>query len=107
VVLAPLTIPDLIKIKTRSRLGWYELRARFPELLAQEVGKRRYAGAWIGALANPSLWLAAIPYLYVNLLARRRASRQSRSLASYRWERDEGSRRASAAKEAASRAAKG
>jgi glycosyltransferase involved in cell wall biosynthesis len=107
VVLAPLTIPDLIKIKTRSRLGWYELRARFPELLAQEVGKRRYAGAWIGALANPGLWLAAIPYLYVNLLARRRASRQSRSLASYRWERDEGSRRASAAKEAASRAAKG
>ncbi len=107
VVLAPLTIPDLVKIKTRSRLGWYELRTRFPELLAREVRTRRYASAWFGVLARPSLWLAALPYLYVNLLSRRRAVLQARNLATYRWERDEGSRRAAAAMEASGQATKG
>jgi len=107
VVLAPLTIPDLIKIKTRSRLGWYELQSRFPEMLAREVGERRYASAWTAVLLRPHLWLAAVPYVYVNLVSRRRAGVQSRNLASYRWERDEGSRKTLAVKEVAGRTTKG
>lgn len=93
-VLAPLSLADLVKIKTRSRLGWYELRSRFPDLLSREAGSRDYSGAWLALLARPTLWPAALPYVYVNLLSRWRARAQSRDLASYRWERDQGSRRA-------------
>src|SRR6185295_9740290 len=35
-VVAPATLADLLKVKTRSRLGGLELAAKFPELVARE-----------------------------------------------------------------------
>jgi glycosyltransferase involved in cell wall biosynthesis len=93
-VAAPVGLDDLIKIKTRSRLGWYELRAKFPQLFVGEVGRRNYAAAFASCLTSPANWIAIWPYLLVNVLSRHRAKRQAKKLSSYVWERDTGSRRA-------------
>lgn len=93
-VLAPLRLGDLIKIKTRSRLGWFELQQRFPELLHKETAERPYGRAFASTLLAPGSWPAAVVYLYVNVVSRFRAGRQRSSRLQYRWERDEGSRNA-------------
>lgn len=93
-VLAPLSTADLIKIKTRSRVGGYELAQRFPHLLRAETKDRDYLGAIVQVLTKPAMWAAVIPYLYINIVSRSRARRQARTLDAYRWERDDGSRRA-------------
>ena len=41
-VYAPKRLSDLVRIKTRSRLGRYELGQRFPELTARERGTKSY-----------------------------------------------------------------
>lgn len=95
IVTAPQKLRDLVKIKTRSRLGGYELRARHPELARQEQQEKQYGGALRGMLGRPGLWAAVVVYLWVNLLSRVRAKRQlEKRLAGreYRWERDESSR---------------
>ena len=86
---APRTLPDLIKIKTRSRLGLYELAARFPQLPGHGHPTRHSSSAW---LRSPASWPAAAVYLYVNVVTRLRARRQKASLQTYQWERDESSR---------------
>ena len=83
---------DLLKIKTRSRLGGYELSQRFPELMARERSEKPYGGAALAVLGRPWLWPHAAIYAWVNLAARRRAKRQRESKAEYVWERDESSR---------------
>jgi glycosyltransferase involved in cell wall biosynthesis len=93
-VLAPVTLTDLVKIRTRSRLGWYELQSRFPQLFTREVGKRKYLRAWIASLIVPTRWPAACVYLYVNIVSRARAKKQAKNFSAYTWERDDGSRRA-------------
>jgi glycosyltransferase involved in cell wall biosynthesis len=93
-VAAPVTLFDLVKIKTRSRLGWYELRGKFPRLFVSEVGRRNYAAAFASCLASPANWIAIWPYLFVNVWSRHRARRQAEKLGSYVWERDAGSRQA-------------
>ncbi len=91
IVTAPSSLWGLIKIKTRSRLGGYELTEKFPELLENEP--KDYAGA-AGQLARrPSLWPALLVYLGVNLIARLRAWRMHRRRAHGVWERDDTSRR--------------
>lgn len=94
-VAAPHTLPDLLKIKTRSRLGGYELTQRFPELMARERAGKPYGGAAATVLVRPWLWPHALVYAGVNLLARRRAGRRSASRAETVWERDESTRTAS------------
>ncbi|MGC1274993.1 MAG: glycosyltransferase [Planctomycetaceae bacterium] len=87
-VRAPATFRSLVKIKTRSRLGLYQLRRLHPDVL------RRHGAAapWrlpIGSTAR----LTGLPvYLLVNLVTRVRAANQRRSLERYRWERDESTR---------------
>lgn len=90
-VTAPTTLAGLIKIKTRSRLGGYQMAQRFPELL-QNDDKDYGSAAW-DVLKQPSLWACVPVYLYVNLVAKRRAKKQLQSLEKYVWERDESSRR--------------
>jgi glycosyltransferase involved in cell wall biosynthesis len=91
-VMAPKTIADLIKIKTRSRLGGIELAQRFPELYSPNAARKGHGGALAGVLARPSLYPGLIPYVWVTLVSWRRAKRQARNLAGHRWERDDSTR---------------
>lgn len=90
-VRAPSNILGLIKIKTRSRLGGYELRQKFPELLENE-GKN-YGGGIIQSVRNIRLWPCLPVYFYVNVVSRLRARRQAMASGFTGWERDESSRK--------------
>jgi glycosyltransferase involved in cell wall biosynthesis len=89
----PGTVADLIRIRTRSRLGLYQLHARYPELFLREAKSKDYLGAAMAILRRPSLYAAAIPYVWINLVTRLRAQRQRRTVDRYVWERDHSSRR--------------
>ncbi len=90
IVSAPTSLWGLIKIKTRSRLGGYELGEAFPDLLANEP--KDYGEAMRGILRQPSLWPAVIAYLGVNAIARVRARRMLKQSKRKVWERDDSSR---------------
>lgn len=92
-VRAPESVSDLVRIKTRSRLGRDELGQRFPELVARERGTKSYGSALGAIVVRPWLWPAAAIYAAVVLRARRRARTQLASIDSYVWERDHSSRR--------------
>lgn len=88
-VRGPLRLAELIKIKTRSRLGNLQLKRRYPELMAAK------AGASVGAKAAKlpvGLWPLLPLYGWVQLKVRRRAQAQAEHLDDYVWERDESSR---------------
>jgi glycosyltransferase involved in cell wall biosynthesis len=91
IVTAPSSLWGLIKIKTRSRLGGYELTEKFPELSENEP--KDYTGALSQVMRRPALWPAVLVYLGVNLIARLRAWKMHRQRAHGVWERDETSRR--------------
>jgi glycosyltransferase involved in cell wall biosynthesis len=91
-VLAPLTLADLVKIKTRSRLGVIELARRFPDLYRPDAGRKGYGKALLSLLSRPALYPGLIPYAWVTLVSRARARAQSRDFQSYAWERDNSSR---------------
>jgi len=88
-VTAPQNLMSLIKITTRSRLGGYELKEKFPNLINNEV--KDYKNALIGSLADISLWPKVIIYVSVNLITRLRANYQYKRKIKL-WERDESSR---------------
>lgn len=88
-VVAPRTLSDLLKIKTRSKAGTMELRAKHPELFANETASE---GASLKRmLGRPLMWPSYAVYALVNLVAKRRA-RKRLSEGSKIWERDESSR---------------
>ena len=93
VVTAPARVSELVKIKTRSRLGLYQLRQKFPDLFAREAATKQYGTATFGTARSLRLWPSAMVYLWVNLRSRYRAWRQLRRLSEYVWERDESTRR--------------
>ena len=64
-VYAPERLSDLVRIKTRSRLGRYELRQRFPDLSARERTTKSYRQAVLDVVVRPWLWPAAIVYAAV------------------------------------------
>lgn len=90
IITAPATLAGLVKIKSRSRLGGYQLSERFPELFDND--DKNYWGAICDLLRKPSVWQYAPVYLYVNFVARQRARRQLKALDQYVWERDDSSR---------------
>lgn len=92
VVKGPAKVWDLIRIKTRSRLGLHQLRRRFPELSSREAAGKQYGTACRDILFTPRLWLYAPVYLGVNLISKYRARRQMDRIEHYVWERDESSR---------------
>ena len=92
-VYAPARLFDLVRIKTRSRLGRHELQQRFPELTARARTTKSYRHAVGSILARPWLWPAAVVYVSVTVFTRYRARRQVASLDLYVWERDSSSRR--------------
>ena len=87
---APHRFSDLIKVKTRSRLGRLELGRKFPEL--RDAPGEESGAKILDIRRKPSLWPAACVYLLVNGLTRWRARKQLSQLESYQWERDESSR---------------
>ena len=91
-VLAPLTLADLVKIKTRSRLGVIELAQRFPELYRPDAGRKGHGRAVLGLLRQPRLYRGLLPYAWVTLVSRTRARAQARNFQGYAWERDNSSR---------------
>ena len=96
-VSAPLTLRDLLKIRTRSRLGVLQLHQRYPELGQRETRTKNYGDALMSVLRRPSLYLSAFPYAYVAITSWMRARQQMRASARYVWERDDSSRQLPAA----------
>ena len=94
-VVAPSRWADLIRIKSRSRLGTYQLQDRFAGLYADEKRTKRYGSALASILRTPSLYICAIPFLAISVISRARAQKQHRSATPYQWERDQSSRAAS------------
>jgi glycosyltransferase involved in cell wall biosynthesis len=93
-VMAPRRMDDLLRIKTRSRLGGYELMTRFPELAIRERRSKSYGGAMRLIVLRPWLWPHAIVYAAVQLTTRRRARSHLADRTSYVWEKDLSTRRA-------------
>jgi glycosyltransferase involved in cell wall biosynthesis len=91
-VVAPGRFSDLVKIRSRSRLGVYQLQARFPELYAAERRNKRYGHTLGYILKRLDLYPAAIPFIFVTVISRLRAGRQRRLIGEYVWERDNSSR---------------
>lgn len=89
IVTAPKNLASLLKIKTRSRLGRYELKAKFPHLLTNE--NKDYSKAFFELLFNYKLWFKLIVYLSINIATRFRANYQYTHKIT-QWERDESSR---------------
>lgn len=91
-VIAPAAWPDLIRIKTRSRLGVYQLETRYASLFADERVSKNYAAALMSIVRRPELYASAIPFLLVSLISRYRARKQFTAQEPYVWERDLSSR---------------
>jgi len=89
-VRSPAKLSDLIKIKTRSRLGRYELAEKFPELMNRE--EKKYGSAFLVLLRTPSNWVRLPIYIYVNMVSRIRAKYQRKLYGFSCWERDMSSR---------------
>jgi len=83
----PRSLSGLIKIKTRSRLGLYQLRQM---LAGGPITDARSAGGLMRTLvARPDLWPYMLVYLVINLLSRVRARRLLASVGTTAWERDD------------------
>jgi glycosyltransferase involved in cell wall biosynthesis len=91
-VLAPTNLSDLIKIKTRSRLGVIQLQTLFGDLYRRDASTRRYGAALRRLFAAPRGYGGAAVYLWVTAVSRYRAIRQASNLKAYAWERDNSSR---------------
>lgn len=90
IVKAPKDLFSLIKIQTRSRLGRYELKEKFPQLLSNET--KDYSQAMKSLCANYHLWFKIAAYITVNLISRVRANHQYANKQTTKWERDDSSR---------------
>jgi glycosyltransferase involved in cell wall biosynthesis len=91
-VSAPARFSDLVKIRTRSRLGVHQLQALYPELFAAERKAKRYGHTLSHILGRPALYVPAVPFIAVSVISRLRAGRQKRAIGNYVWERDNSSR---------------
>lgn len=91
VVYGPERVADLLRIKTRSRLGFMELREKYPELWGRKRANTKSL-AEKAATLSPRVWPSVPIYVFLRLIAERRARRLSADLGAYRWQRDESSR---------------
>ncbi|NMR23955.1 glycosyltransferase [Pseudoalteromonas sp. NEC-BIFX-2020_015] len=80
---APVTLSDLIKIKTRSKLGNLELK-RKNLVVNQELMGKRFS-------IKPSLFEFLV-YGMVNFIAAKSAEIKAKDIHSYKWQKDESSR---------------
>jgi glycosyltransferase involved in cell wall biosynthesis len=89
-VRAPTNMKGLLKIKTRSRLGGYELSKQFPEL--KENKQKLYRTAIKNMIGKFEIWPKYLIYIYVNFVSRIRANKYARQGLFTGWERDDSSR---------------
>jgi glycosyltransferase involved in cell wall biosynthesis len=89
IVSAPKNLVGLIKIKTRSRLGRYELKEKFPDIMKNE--EKDYVGAMKKVMLDVKLWPKIILYIVINIFTRLRAMWQKKHNLLH-WERDDSSR---------------
>ena len=90
VVTPPSTLHGLIRIKTRSHFGSYELRKNRPELFENFGTGNRAAVA--GLIRQPSLWPSLAVYGYVKARAKLAARKKMKQGRYGIWERDQTSR---------------
>ena len=88
-VIAPKTLGDLIRVKTRTRVGGYQLAARYPQPAGADPKRP-------AAIARSLPWGLTLPwqlavYLWVNVVTRARARRRLHT-DKLTWDRDETSR---------------
>ena len=89
-VVAPRTLRDLVRVKTRSRLGRYELAQKHP--LPGASDRKRLWSILRSVQWGPSLpWRGAV-YLWVNMAVRLRAGLRLRAGQLQGWDRDQVSR---------------
>ncbi len=90
IVTTPRSLGDLVKVKTRSRLGTVELRKRFPELRNNDnTGSVK---TLVRMLTTPRQWMNYPTYVLINVISRIRALRQFKAGQLGVWERDNSSR---------------
>lgn len=87
---APRNLPSLIKVKTRSRLGNYQLVSQYPSLRSSKSSS--IFGLIKNVVCQPGLWGKLPVYLGVVVLTTWRARRQFAKGRFGIWERDESSR---------------
>jgi GT2 family glycosyltransferase len=87
IVRAPATTAGLVKIKTRSRLGQWEISRRYPQLW---MDKRSSTPAITSKARRlpPRLWLDAPIYGALQIAIRLRAASMALRSGPYAWERD-------------------
>lgn len=90
IVRSPKTLSGLIKIKTRSRLGSYELRKKYPKIYGSH--KKSYRSSIINLFKKPTNLPKIIIYLFVNLRCRINAKHIFNNHENYFWETDTSSR---------------
>jgi hypothetical protein len=88
----PRTLGSVAKIQTRARAGVYELREKFPEMLANETTSAERSLRIIAG--RPDLWLHAPVYLGVMSYAKLKAHLKLRRGQQKHWERDDSGRSA-------------
>lgn len=91
-VTTPSNLDTLIKIKTRVRLGSYELRNKYPDLVNND--KKDYMPFVYNVLAKPSVWIGAVVYAYVLLATRFAAKKRLKDMTNFVWDKDNSSRNA-------------
>jgi len=89
IVTAPEKLSGLVKIKTRSRLGRYELEEKFPEIITNE--EKDYLGAMKELVLNVKMWPKIVVYIIINYITKARAMWQKKNNM-FTWERDNSSR---------------
>lgn len=90
IVRSPKSLSGLIKIKTRSRLGLYELMEKHPNIYGSH--KKSYRNAITKLFKKPTNWPKIIVYLFVNIRCRINAQRIFKSNSKFMWETDTSSR---------------
>jgi hypothetical protein len=90
-VRAPHSVADLVRIKTRGRLGTRQLARQFPDLWSGKRGGERGLLAKVLGL-RPVLWPLFPIYATIQVLIRLRADRQEREPGGVQWERDRSTR---------------
>ncbi|HOB75139.1 MAG TPA: glycosyltransferase [Phycisphaerae bacterium] len=90
IVEAPRTLASLVRVKTRVRVGQFQLRDRFP---GSPVADRKSPKALLTSLLRrPRLWPCLPLYAGITLLVRSRARRLCARAQFHEWGRDESTR---------------
>jgi len=83
----PRTLRGLIRIKTRARLGQYQLRQLFPRMPVADRKALRHLAHLV--VRQPRIWVCIPVYLGINLVTRYRAALQLSRGELHTWERDD------------------